>query len=71
MSEFQSTIIFCVPISIKAKAEKKAGLEMAAMNEVLLTDAYLREKEIEATSKLNKVFYGENLKHVFNLHRQD
>mgnify|MGYP006082045125 CR=1 FL=1 len=58
-------------IIAKAKAEKKAGLEMAAMNEVLLTDAYLREKEIEATSKLNKVFYGDNLKHVFNLHRQD
>ena len=58
-------------IIAKAKAEKTAGLEMAAMNEVLLTNAYLREKEIEATSKLNKVFYGDNLKHVFNLHRQD
>ena len=55
----------------KAMAEKTAGLEMAAMNEVLLTKEYLREKEIEATSKLNKVFYGDNLKHVFNLHRQD
>jgi len=58
-------------IIAKAKAEKTAGLEMAAMNEVLLTKEYLREKEIEATSKLNKVFYGDNLKHVFNLHRQD
>jgi len=58
-------------IIAKAMADKAAGLEMAAMNEVLLTNAYLREKEIEATSKLNKVFYGNNLKDVFNLHRQD
>ena len=55
----------------KAEAEKTAGLEMAAMNEVLLTNAYLREKEIEATSKLNKVFYGNNLKDVFRLHSQN
>jgi len=55
----------------KAKAKKTAGLELAAMNEVLLTEAYLREKEIEATSKLNKVFYGDNLKDVFRLHKQN
>lgn len=55
----------------KAMADKAAGLEMAAMNEVLLTEEYLREKEIEATSKLNKVFYGNNLKDVFRLHSQN
>ena len=55
----------------KAMAEKTAGLEMAAMNEVLLTKEYLREKEIEATSKLNKVYYGNDLKDVFRLHSQN
>jgi hypothetical protein len=54
----------------KAMAEKSAGLEIAAMNEVLFTKEYLREKEIEATSKLNKVYYGEDLKNVFRLHNQ-
>lgn len=39
------------------------------MNEVLLTKEYLREKEIEATSKLNKVYYGNDLKNVFRLHQ--
>ena len=56
-------------IIAKAMAEKTAGLEMAAMNEVLLTKEYLREKEIEATSKLNKVYYGNDLKNVFRLHQ--
>ena len=54
----------------KAMAEKSAGLEIAAMNEVLFTKEYLRAKEIEATSKLNKVYYGEDLKNVFRLHNQ-
>jgi len=53
-----------------AAADKAAGLELAKMNEVLLSDAYLREKEIEAIATLNKVYYGDQLKNVFHLNNK-
>lgn len=53
---------------IAAIADKDAGLEMAAKNKALLTEEYLRQREIEAIGQQNKIYYGPDLKHVFRLH---
>lgn len=54
-----------------AAADKAVGLELAKMNEVLFSHAYLRAKEIEAIAKLNKVYYGDQLGNVFRLKSEE
>ena len=55
---------------IAAKADKDAGIELAAKNKELLTDAYLRTLEINALGQNNKIYYGDSVGDVFRLHKE-